>query len=54
MKIKEPKSMAEIHEVREMIYKETKGMNSEEKSEWIHKEAETAKRKYNLQLPKAK
>ena len=25
MKIKEPKSMAEIHRVREMIYEETKG-----------------------------
>ena len=53
MKIKEPKSMAEIHRVREMIYEETKGMTAKEKAEWVHKEVEKAKKNYNLSLPKA-
>ncbi len=53
MKIKEPKSMTEIHKIRERIYEETKGMIAKEKSEWVHKEAEKVKQKYDLQLPNA-
>jgi hypothetical protein len=52
MKIKEPKSMAEIHRIRENIYQETKGMSAKEKSEWIHEEAEKAKKNYQLRLLK--
>ena len=52
MKIKEPKSMAEIHEVREKIYEETKNMTAKEKLEWVHKESEKTKKKYGLKLPK--
>jgi len=44
MKIKEPKSMVEIHRIREGIYEETKGMTAKEKLEWTHKEAEKAKK----------
>ena len=45
--------MAEIHRAREIIYKETRGMNAKEKSEWIHKEAEKVKKDYQLRLSKA-
>ncbi|MFH0775424.1 MAG: hypothetical protein V2A53_08070 [bacterium] len=51
-KIKEPRSMAEVHEIRKSIYKETKDMTVREKVEWIHKESEKTKKKYKLGLPK--
>lgn len=45
--------MAEIHKAREIIYEKTKGMTAREKLTWIHRETETAKKKYNLQLSEA-
>lgn len=50
MRNKEPKSMEEIHKIREKIYSETKGMTIHEKLETISKKAETLKSKYGLKL----
>ncbi len=50
MKCKEPKSMEEIHKIREKIYYETKGMNIREKLEIIGMKAKSLKSKYNLKL----
>ncbi|MBU4305602.1 MAG: hypothetical protein KJ893_08320 [Candidatus Omnitrophica bacterium] len=50
---KEPKAMKEIHEIREKMYEEMKGMTSKEQIEYIHKAAENAKKKYGLKLRKA-
>ncbi|MFH1824221.1 MAG: hypothetical protein ABH873_03230 [Candidatus Firestonebacteria bacterium] len=50
---KEPEAMREIHEIRERMYEETKNMTVKEKVAYIHKAAEEAKKKYNLNLKKA-
>lgn len=47
---KEPKSMEEIHRIRERIYFETKDMTIHEKLKIISKKAESFKSKYNLKL----
>ena len=51
MKMKEPKTMQELHKIREELYNETKHLSLKEKVEYIHKEAEEVKRRYNLKLP---
>lgn len=43
MVLKEPRSMAEIHRIREKIEDETKGMNMHEKFAWISKQAKKSK-----------
>ncbi len=50
---KEPEAMREIHEIRERMYGEMKGMTNKEKIEYIHKAAEEAKKKYGLKFKKA-
>ncbi len=47
---KEPEPMRQIHEIQEKIYEETKHMTTKEYLEYIHKSAEHAKKKYNLNL----
>ena len=43
MKLKEPKSMAEIHAVRKKIDDETKGMGIHQKFAWISKQTKKSK-----------
>ena len=43
MALKEPKSMAEIHEIRKKMDKETKGMSLHQKFAWISKQAKKSK-----------
>lgn len=50
MKIKEPKSMAEIHKIREKHYRETGGMSAEEKSKYIREKVKNFEKRYNLKL----
>jgi hypothetical protein len=52
----EPKSMEEIHKIREKIYYETEGMTISEKLEFISRKAESFKLRHNLKLktPKRK
>lgn len=50
MSNREPKSMEEIHKIRERIYSETEGMTIHELMEFIHKDAESFKSKYDLRL----
>ncbi len=44
----EPKAMREIHEIREQIYEEIKHMTPKEQTEYFHREAEEAIKKYGL------
>jgi biotin synthase-like enzyme len=48
--MKEPKTMRELHKIREELYNETKNLSPKEKMEYIHKEAEEVKKEYNLKL----
>lgn len=50
MSSKEPKSMEEIHKIREKIYSETERLTMHELMEFIGKEAESFKLKHNLKL----
>ena len=52
----EPKAMEEIHKISEKIYSETNGMTIHELMEFISKEAESFKLRFNLKLktPKRK
>jgi hypothetical protein len=52
MKIKEPKSMQEIHRIREKHYQQTKGMSLREHLEWIKTRAEESERRQGLKLRK--
>lgn len=47
---KEPKPMREIHEIREKLYEENKGLSHKEHIAKIHKEAEEAIKKYGIKL----
>ncbi len=44
----EPKAMREIHEIRESIYEDIKHMTPKEQTEYFHREAEEAIKKYGL------
>ncbi len=44
MKSKEPKTMQELHKIREELYNETKHLSLKEKMEYIHRGAEEIKR----------
>ena len=50
MKIREPKSMAEIHKIREKHYRETRDMSVEEKRRYIREKVESFEQRYNLKL----
>lgn len=43
MGLKEPKSMAEIHAIRNKIEAETKGMSMHQKFAWISKQAKKSR-----------
>jgi len=47
---KEPEAMREIHEIREKMYEETRGLSSEEIIDKYRKEAEKIKKQYGLKL----
>ncbi len=44
----EPRAMREIHEIRLQIYEETKNMTPQERTEYFHRGAEEAIKKYGL------
>ena len=46
MALKEPKSMAEIHQIRKRIAAKTKGMTLKQKLEWIDSRAEMLGKPY--------
>ena len=48
MKAKEPKAMAEIHEIREKMHEETGGMSVHDKLLFIREKAAAFKSKYGL------
>ncbi|MDO8735371.1 MAG: hypothetical protein Q7K21_09485 [Elusimicrobiota bacterium] len=48
--MREPKAMREIHEIREKIYEERKGLSDKEFLNEIHKSSEELIKKYNLKL----
>jgi hypothetical protein len=48
----EPKAMREIHEIRERMHEEQKGLSDKEIIKKIREEAEEVKRKYGLKLKK--
>jgi hypothetical protein len=48
MKTKEPKSMEEIHSIRENMYAQTSGMSVHDKLLFIKEKAEAFKSKYGL------
>ena len=50
MKISEPKSMKEIHDIREKIYEETKHLSAEELTERINRIGRNAAEKYGLKI----
>jgi len=50
MKMKESKTMQELHKIREELYNKTKHLSLKEKMEYLHKEAEEIKREYNLKF----
>ncbi|MBI5789163.1 MAG: hypothetical protein HZA78_09950 [Candidatus Schekmanbacteria bacterium] len=50
--IDEPKPMKEIHEIREKLYEETKGMTKKELIDYFRKAGEEAAQKYGLKLRK--
>jgi len=45
---REPKTMRELHKIREQIYREEKGLMSKQIIEKTHREVKEIKRKYNL------
>lgn len=47
---REPSAMREIHEIRERLYEEEKGLSVEDKIAKIKREAEEAIRKYGLKF----
>jgi len=47
---KEPESMREIHEIREKLYEEEKGLTTSERIAKIHKEAQYVIKKYGLKF----
>lgn len=49
---KEPEPMMEIHHIQESIYEEQKNMSDKEKLLALHKEANEAEKKYNINLRK--
>ena len=51
MSVKEPKSMQEIHKIREKQFLETNRMNREEEKKYFHKKIESLKAKHNISLP---
>ncbi len=51
--MKVDKSLEEVWQWKEQIYKETKGMTMHDRCEYIRKGAEDACKKYNLHLKKA-
>ena len=46
----EPKSMKEIHEIREKIYNETKGLTPEERAAQTNKIGREIAEKYGLKI----
>ncbi len=49
-KIKEPRALKEIHEIRENIYKETKHLTPEERAEQTNKIGKAILEKYSLKF----
>ena len=49
----EPGAMREIHEIREKLYEETKGVTPEEHTAWIHERSRALLEQYGIQLKKA-
>lgn len=49
-KISEPKALREIHEIREQIYEETKGLTPEERAEHTNKIGREIAEKYGLKV----
>jgi len=47
---KEPDAMRGIHEIREKMYEETRGLSSKEIIEKYRKEAKEVKKKYGLKF----
>lgn len=47
---KEPKAMKELHEIREKLYEEQKGLSTKEIVEKINKEAEEMIKKYSIKF----
>ncbi len=50
MRVKEPKVMQELHQIRRELHNETRNMSVKERVKWIHQEAEKAKKELNLKL----
>ena len=48
--INEPKALKEIHDIREIIYEETKNMTPEERANHAHNEAQKLLKQYNLNI----
>ena len=48
--LKEPKAMREIHEIREQLYEESKGLSDKEFIAKIHQEAQECIKKYGLKI----
>lgn len=46
--LEESKSMKELHQIREIMYEETKKMSPKEKVKYIHDKAEKAKLSWGL------
>jgi hypothetical protein len=46
----EPKSLKEVHMIREEIYEETKGMTLSERAKYANTQAQLLINKYNLKL----
>ena len=49
---KEPEAMKEIHEIREKMYEETRGLSDKEIIAKYRKEAAAVRKKYGLKLRK--
>jgi len=47
---KEPKAMKELHEIREKLYEEQKGLSTKDIVEKINKEAEDVIKKYGIKF----
>ena len=47
---KEPRAMREIHEIREKLYEEQKGLSNKEIVERINRESEEVIKKYGVKL----
>lgn len=50
MRIKEPRSLEEIHKIRKKHYEETKDMNIHQKMLYIKRKAERFKKENNIRL----